>query len=88
MEKSQNELIQKHISNLNKGLLRLCMKAPDIDSTIITEVDQMRILSDFFPDKKVMSYKKLYRATEEGFQTSVFHTKCDNIRNNLVLCHT
>ena len=36
-------------------------------------------------NKEVREIKKLYQATVDGFKSNVFHSKCDNISNTLIL---
>ena len=36
-------------------------------------------------NKSKISFKKIYQATRDGGEPSVFHSKCDNINNTLVL---
>ena len=35
--------------------------------------------------KQIISIKKLYQATVDGGDTEIFHNKCDDIPNTLVL---
>ena len=48
---------------------------PHIDSKIIDSSTQ---LVEFF-DKKIMSFKTLYRASDNNFDIAEFHKKCDKI---------
>ena len=41
-----------------------------------------------FGDRIPLSAKLLYRASENSFETSKFHDKCDNIAHTLTLCET
>ena len=39
-------------------------------------------------NKKLMDIKKIYQATKDGGDPSIFHSKCDGINNTLVLIHS
>ena len=39
-------------------------------------------------NKKIKEIKKLYQASLDGGEPSIFHKKCDNIPNTLVLYKT
>ena len=39
-------------------------------------------------NKKLKDIKKIYQATKDGGDPSIFHSKCDGINNTLVLIHS
>ena len=39
-------------------------------------------------NRKIKNIKKIYQATKDGGNPSIFHSKCDNINNTLVLIHS
>ena len=61
-------------------------------STILTKEEELnliekRLKQGIFSNKK-LSYKLLYCGTKDGDDSKIFHNKCDNIQNQLVLVKT
>ena len=53
-----------------------------IDTKIITEYKHLELLDKWFGRK--LKYKLLYRATEEQYSSSKFHSKVDNYKNSII----
>ena len=77
------EIIPNKINNnINNKILKV-----SIDSRIM-ERDEFDMI---YPEikkrmnKEIKEIKKLYQATVDGYETSIFHKKCDGVPNTLVL---
>ena len=82
LEKEVKELKQKKVEN---------EKLEELDSLIIKTKDNFdfveKILKENIVNKKI-KYKLLYRATRDGDDSNIFHQKCDNNPQILVLFKT
>lgn len=80
MNISKNEINEQNTINNEKKELTL-------DSLIMTKEESDIILSAVKQkmNKDIKAFNKLYQATKDGGQTSIFHEKCDNIENTLIL---
>lgn len=61
-------------------------------STILTKEEELKLIETrlkrgIFSNKKI-SFKLLYCGTKDGDDSKIFHNKCDNISNQLVLVKT
>ena len=90
--KSENKKLKEEINNLKYDfqkdikLLKENINAID-QSTIIKEDEKNFIFTEIENkiNKKIRNVKKLYQATIDGGDSIIFHSKCDNIPNTLVL---
>ena len=62
------------------------------NSSILTKEEELHLIENrlkkgIFSNKK-LSYKLLYCGTKDGDDSKIFHNKCDNIQNQLVLVKT
>jgi len=66
----------------------------NIDSKILTKAEDLKFIENAYKNndqllmKKTFKPKLLYRATKDGDSASIFHNKCDNIRDTLTLVKT
>ena len=66
----------------------------NIDSIILTKIEELEYIknacknNDQLLINRNFKPKLLYRATKDGNYSSVFHKKCDNIRDTLTLVKT
>ena len=49
-----------------------------INSLIITEVEEFKLINSWISPNKTLDYQLLYRATRDGDTVNDFHNKCDN----------
>ena len=64
-----------------------------INSNIIEKGEEINFIIERLKNneekkKKKISFKLIYRATEDGDSTSIFHQKCDNKKNVITFFHT
>ena len=80
--KYQNK--NEEMSNLKKDHIKALY---DNKSLIMKEDEKKMIYSEIENkmNKKIKYIKKLYQATTDGGDSKIFHLKCDNIQNTLVL---
>ena len=89
--KKKTEKQDKEINNLKNSFNNMELFIKKIKysfpSLIIKEDEKDMIISGIEEkmNKKVLKIKKLYRATVDGGDSEIFHKKCDNIPNTLVL---
>ena len=101
VESLQNHIInlQEENKTLNKKIIKnnetienflIKKKKIKINSSIIEndEFIKIRSLVEEKMYKKIKEIKKLYQASLDGGEPSIFHKKCDNIPNTLVLYKT
>lgn len=84
--KNEKENGEKETKNNNKNMIK------NIKSSILQKNEELQLLEQrlkngIFNNKK-LSYKLLYSGTKDGDKSSTFHSKCDNIQNQLVLVNT
>lgn len=63
------------------------LSVESFDSNIVREKHEFQTLMSFF-DRKIISFKLLFRASEENFLVTKFYKKCSNIPNTLILIKT
>ena len=79
------------VNKFKEGEIKDAIKGKkDLDnnkSEIMEEDDKRMIYSEIENkmNKKIKEIKKLYQATKDGGDSKIFHSKCDNIPNTLVL---
>ena len=84
----KNDIIElKEINKSNYSKMELIKS---MNSTIIEKEEFDMIHSEIKQrmNKKIKAIKKLYQATIDGIDPNIFHKKCDNIPNILVLYKT
>ena len=88
--KNQNESLMDQINKINVAINSI-NKSPDIDisklSVIIEEKDYNFIKEaiENTMNKKIKELKKIYQATIDGGEPTLFHKKCDGIYNTLTI---
>jgi hypothetical protein len=78
-------IFEKNNDKINKLILGTLKILDRIDSVILTDLDQFKDLMNLceFPvDQKLIL---IYRASQDGFEASSFHTKCDNKPNTFII---
>ena len=87
--KEENKILKKKIEAQNKEIKYLKDKIIYLlnKSVIMKEDESEMIFSEIEKktNRKIESIKKLYQATEDGGDSEIFHKKCDNIPNTLIL---
>ena len=78
---------QKNIEEMNNLKKENLKDLYDNKSVIMKEDEKKMIYSEIENkmNKKIKDIKKLYQATIDGGDSKIFHLKCDNIPNTLVL---
>ena len=80
--KKENVELKNQLNNLYSylNLFGLC--------SMILKINEFDFIKNYIKksmNKEIKQIKKLYQATIDGGDPSVFHTKCDNIPNTLIL---
>ena len=87
--KNENKILKGKIEAQDKEIKYLKNKINNISnkSVIIKEDESEMITSEIEKktNKKIKEIKKLYQATIDGGNSEIFHKKCDNIANTLIL---
>ena len=87
--KNENKILKGKIEAQEKEIKYLKNKINNISnkSVIIKEDESEMITSEIEKktNKKIKEIKKLYQATIDGGNSEIFHKKCDNIANTLIL---
>ena len=87
--KDENKFLKKRIETQDKEIKYLKDKIIYLlnKSVIMKEDETEMIFSEIEKktNRKIESIKKLYQATEDGGDSEIFHKKCDDIPNTLVL---
>ena len=75
------------LKEINNNLNSKIELKNSINSSIIenTELDMINTAIKKIMNKEIKSTKKLYQATVDGGEPNIFHKKCDNIQNTLIL---
>ena len=84
----ENNNINKKIKSLNNEVkLPIFKKKNKINSSIMNTEELLMISSVINQrmNKEIKQIKKLYQASIDGGESSIFHKKCNNIPNTLVL---
>ena len=82
-----NKIKEKNINSTTEGNENLILQEK-INSIIIenqNELDMVKLPIEKTMNKKIKEIKKLYQATKDGGEPSIFHKICDNIPNTLIL---
>lgn len=97
---SLNKENQKNIYNLIDEFLKgldknLNSKIPEFkingifkESNIIKNVEEEAMIGNRINNLKDIKYRLLYRATRDGGSSKIFHLKCDNFHNLVVIIET
>ena len=91
-QKTMNDFIGG-ASRCENGILLLTFQSTNsyyMDSRIIKNADDIAMITKWLPSKSTSSikYKLLLRGTRDGFHSQVFHQKCDDKKNTLVIIKT
>ena len=91
---------QKNIYNIIDDFLKdldknINYKMPDFkingiakESNIIKNIKEESIIENKLSISKIIKYRLLYRATRDGDSAKIFHLKCDNFHNLVVIIET
>ena len=78
-----NPIIEKNVEkNINE------IKLPVSMNSVIMEKDELDMILSTIKEKikkEIKQINKLYQSTKDGNEPIIFHKKCDNIKNTLVL---
>jgi hypothetical protein len=73
---------------LSKSLLgetKITTNINEIDSIILTDKTQINQLMSLCEFPSYQKWKLIYRASQDGFESAKFHSKCDNKRNTFII---
>ena len=83
------DLNVKKLLQDNENKLKLAEKLNGMNRRIINNIDELQLIENQlykdYPDIKDIEYTLLYRATEHGDKSEVFHEKCDNVNFTLTI---
>ena len=86
---NENKLLKEEINKIKSTIDELII-IPEYDSKIINKKEKINfILKEI--EKAIGSFnniKLIYRATRDADSIKMFHSKCDNIRNTLMIVET
>ena len=95
-----NKENQKNIYNIIDDFLKdldnnFTFKMPEFqingiakESNIIKNIKEESIIGNKLSISKIIKYRLLYRATRDGDSAKIFHLKCDNFHNLVVIIET
>ena len=95
-----NKENQKNICNMIDDFLKdldnnFNFKMPEFqvngiakESNIIKNIKEESIIANKLSISKIIKYRLLYRATRDGDSAKIFHLKCDNFHNLVVIIET
>ena len=86
----EQKLFHKFVSNIFPGneILILCDRLK-YDSLILKTSEEMNTILSWLPSvHKSSKPSLLYRATRDGWDASVFHSKCDNRESTIIVIET
>ena len=88
--KEENKKIKERLNNLENIVNKLdnLNKIKTAIKSSIMEKDEFDMIYHAIKERKnteIKEIKKLYQATVDGGKTNIFHEKCDNIKNTLIL---
>jgi len=72
---------EKNSDKINNSILGVILNSR-FDSFILSEIKDLMLLCEFPVDQK---WALIYRATQDGFEASQFHSKCDDKPNTLII---
>ena len=76
------DLNVKKLLQDNESKLKLAEKLNNMNRRIINNIEELQLIENQlykdYPDTKEIEYTLLYRATEDGDKSEIFHEKCDN----------
>ena len=85
----QDKTIKGEINEIKKILKPINLKVHGFyNRTFLMDINDFELLKEEIikkTNKKIKTLKKLYQATVDGGDTSVFHSNCDNIPNTLII---
>ena len=80
-----------NVSSLSTSIASSSNRIPGIEKNIIkypSELEEITLRIKRILNKKNIKFKKIYKATTDGDSSTIFHKKCDNIKNTLILIYT
>ena len=76
----------------NDSKLRFTEKLNIMNRRIITKIEELQLIENQllkeFPSTKEVDYILIYRSSEHGDSAEIFHQKCDELKNNLIIIKT
>ena len=76
------DLNVKKLLQDNESKLKLAEKLNNMNRRIINNIEELQLIENQlyknYPDTKDIEYHLLYRASEDGDTSEIFHEKCDN----------
>ena len=89
--KKENKELRSTTKEKSKETVTSNEDTYNIDMTNLIKEDERSLLCKEIENrmcKKIKRLKKLYQATVDGGDPSIFHSKCDNILNTLIVIHS
>ena len=85
--RNENNSLKQKLTNIEEEKAILSKNSFKINSSIMNEeeFDFIKRKIEEKKNSKIKQIKKIYQATIDGGEPKVFHNKCDNIKNTLVL---
>ena len=78
----------KDLDSFNSKMPEFKVNGISKESNILKNVDEEAIIGDRISNSNIIKYRLLYRATRDGDSSKIFHLKCDNYHNLIVLVET
>ena len=85
--KQENMKLKEEINQIKNILQPINKKYQEKYSVIMdnSDLDFIKSVIESITNSQIKKIKKLYQATEDGDDASIFHSKCDNISNTLTV---
>ena len=78
----------KDLDSFNSKMPEFKLNGISKESNIVENVEEEEIIGNRLSNSKIIKYRLLYRATRDGDSSKIFHLKCDNYHNLIVLVET
>ncbi len=78
-------MFEKNNDKINKLVLGTLKILDRIDSVILTDLDQFKDLMTLCELPIDQKWILIYRASQDGFEASSFHAKCDDQPNTFII---
>ena len=78
-------------TTLSSSVTSSSNRIPGIEKNVVknpAELDEITERIKRILNKKIIKFKLIFKARENGDSSSTFHKKCDKIKNTLILIHT
>ena len=88
---TKSNFSSNYTSTLSSSITSSSNRIPGIEKNVVNnpgEMDEITSRIKRILNKRNIRFKIIYRGTEHGDLSTIFHEKCDNIKNTLVLVHT